>query len=166
MRRKHVSEKQWDKLSPVKRGIRVKALQGLQFMRGGTTLNEASKRIDLDSRTFRRHIRGALLKTSAGWIAKPIDNISRGLLIKERRMLGEVPITVSGSKMAQLVGQHHAATKECLHSGNLEVLKKFDGVYIIDSSRKRHYFETDPSRIEELESKKENAEFYTIYRVA
>src|SRR5690349_1397222 len=146
--RTKISRRTWDDLSPLKKSVRERALEGLSMMRQGIAIRTAANRVALDPRTFLRHIRSAVAKTPKGYLAKPYDTISRGLLIKERGVHSEVHVTISNSKTASMIGEYHNAVKKYLNTGDASALRKFEQVYILDSKRKKHFFEIDPNRIE------------------
>ena len=158
-------KRRWDELSPSKLRSREKALQVITMMRGGKSLAESAKQVGIDSRTVQRHLGNAIVKTARGYIAKARDKISREMFIKAKEMDGDVPIVIKDSRIASIIGRYNNAVRRLLHNADAASLKEFEGVRIKDASGLSFVFETNAERILEMEKRKEEAEFFSIYKV-
>ncbi len=153
----------WSMLSSKEQSARERSLEILSLARrNGTPLSQLSEEHQISIGTVLRNT-NAFKKINGRWVPKKSDRISRVLLINENG--NEVFIEINNPGQATLIGKYHSAVKEYLNTGNTDVLADFDGKRIKGSSGKWHTFETNPSVIREINARREEPEFYDIYRV-
>lgn len=160
---KPVSARSWNTLSPREQLARERALEVLSHARrSGQSLSRLSRERGLSVKTVLKATDG-FKKVKGRWKATKIDHISRIMAINEDGK--ELFIEVIDSRYATLIGKYHSAVKEYLNTGNTDVLAEFDGKRIRDSSGKWHTLETNPNAIREINARREEPEFYDIYKV-
>ncbi|MEM0143640.1 MAG: hypothetical protein QXL94_06785 [Candidatus Parvarchaeum sp.] len=160
---KPVFARSWNTLSPREQLARERALEVLSHARrSGQPLSKLSREHGISVKTVLRATHG-FKKVKGRWKAKKIDHISRIMAINENGK--ERFIEVTDSRHATIIGKYYSAVKEYLNTGNIDVLDEFEGKRVKDSSGKWHTLETNPSAIREINARREEPEFYDIYRV-
>ena len=160
---KPVSARSWNTLSPREQLERERALEVLsQARRFGQSLSHLSREHRISTKAVLKATNG-FKKVKGRWKAKKIDKISRIMAINENGK--ELFIEVTDSRYATLIGKYHDAVKEYLNTGNTDILAEFEGNRVKDGSGKWHTFETNPSAIREINTRREEPEFYDIYQV-
>lgn len=132
-------------------------------MRQGLTLSAAAKEVGIGPSTVEKHAGKVLVKRVDGrYRAKPADKISRGLVIYTRGK--QVQVTVPDSRTASTIGQYFNAVRQYLNTRDPGPLRKFKNTTIIDDRGKKYPLETRPKKVVEIESSKEDREFFEIYK--
>lgn len=160
---KPVSARPWNMLSPREQLLRERALGVLSHARRSSqSLLKLSKEHGISVKSVLKATHG-FKKVKGRWKAKKIDHISRIMAINEKGK--ELFIEVTNSRYATLIGKYHDAVKEYLNTGNTDILAEFEGKRVKDGSGKWHTFETNPAAIREINTRREEPEFYDIYQV-
>ena len=153
----------WSTLSPKERLIRERALEVLSNARkSGKSLHRLSREHKISSLAVRKATRG-FRKVKGLWKANRSDRISRIMAINEHGM--EIFIEVASSRQASIIGRYQAAVKEYLNTGNVRALERFKGKKVKDASGAYHTLETDPDAIRDINERREEPEFYDIYKL-
>ncbi len=160
-RRKHRHIKRWLKLSKEERALRVKSLDVLRLIREGKSLTRASGELGLKPDTVRHNLGSVLYKCKRKWRAKKSDTLERELIIYENGRRRTV--IVKGSKQAAIIGRYYNDVKKGLYSGDWRALKKYKRTRIKNIYGKTHHLETDPTKIQEIELRREEHELGEIY---
>ena len=156
----------WDSLDSESKVHRLMALEVKRKMLEGKSLKFSIENISKDNfkRDFgiiKRHLGKSLFKRKNRWKVKVFDTIQRGMHHYENGRI--ISVVVKNSRDASLIGQHQSAIKEALLSGDDSALKKFKKLTFKDVKGKKHRFETDLSKLFEIEERKETPEEYEIY---
>ena len=75
-----------------------------------------------------------------------------------------VKIVVGDQASASLVGRYMSAVGKFLSERDYNLIKPFIGQSVVDTSGKRHPFETDPNRLHQLDSAG-GENFHDVYRI-
>ena len=161
-RQKALAKLAWSILSPALQETRIRSLAVLSKLRQGATLAAAAKEVGIDRRTAVRHLGSALTKRDGKYRARPVDHISRNMVIYSRGK--QFVITVADSKAASTIGQYFNAVKQYLNTGDKSALKNFEAIAVIDSAGVSHRLEINTRKLKAIESAKEEPEFFEIYR--
>lgn len=149
-------------LTPRERAVREKSLVVLNQMRKhGYSLAKASRDARIGPQTVIRNT-GAFRKVQGRWRVNKRDHIPRPMYIKENGY--EVLIDLSDSRYASLIGRYHSAVWKFLETGDSSVLEPFKGKRIKDAQGNWHTLETDPDAIYEILERREEEEFYSVYK--
>lgn len=148
-------------LSKREQNTRIKALEVLNKVRKGCSLKEASKELHISYKTVIRHT-NAFYKKNGKWIPNSYDRISRVMSIYENGK--QVWIEINSSRTASKIGKYNSSVNQFLRTGNIDVLKPFKKPFK-DANGQLHYFETDPDKLYDIESQKEEPEFFEIYKI-
>lgn len=153
----------WSTLTPKERLIRERALEVLSDARkSDKSLHRLSREHKVSSLAVRKATRG-FRKVKGRWKANRNDHISRIMAINEDGR--EVFIEVASSRQASIIGKYQAAVKKYLNTGNVDALAKFKGKKVRDAKGIFHILETDPNVIRDINERREEPEFYDIYKV-
>jgi hypothetical protein len=154
---KPISHQSWSSLSLKKKERRVHCLQILRLMRTTKlSLTFISKRLEVDVRTVKLHLKGYIFKKNNRWYPKAIDHIERERIIYERGKIGS--ILVDDSRVASTIGEYLNDVKKVLTDGDVSHLKKYKKIRISDAFGKIHKLETRIEQIKEIEYSRENVE--------
>ena len=156
-----MSKRPWDMLTPAQQEIRKRALAALSKIRQGLFLSVAAKEVGIDSRTAAKHLGRAITKLNGKYLARPVDHISRSMLVYSQGK--QFVITVTDSKAASTIGQYFNAVRQYLNTGDSAALKKFKNVLVVDSDGTKYRLETGGKKIQAIEAEKEEPEFFQIY---
>ncbi len=162
LRKVPLSQLHWDVLRPREKSERERSLQVLSMVKGGKDFLSATREVGIKPQTVLRHLGDVIVKRNGKFIAKKTDRVSRGLVIKENGE--EIAIMVSDSKTASVIGRYHNAVRRALE-GDASRLKPFRGVVIRDTKGRKHRLETNLRKIRDIEERKEEPEFFSIYSV-
>lgn len=138
------------------------SLDVLRMMRLGTSFSKASKTVGISPPTTKKFLGKTITTKNNKVIARKSDTLLRKLRIYEKGK--EVFIQVKGSKRSKKIGQYHSAIGQRLDRDNKKSLNSFKGIFIKDSKGKIHRFETDIDSIIEIFERREDPEFFTIYK--
>lgn len=148
-------------LSPREKGMRRSSLEAISKMRetnGPLSAALADMRISVND--VLKHAGGALRRGKGDYYARAKDDIPRSMKINYR---GREIIVVVDSENASIIGAYHAAIKRFLNTGERSTLEPFAKLTVVDTSGNRYYLDADPHVIQEIEERREEPEFYTIY---
>jgi len=151
-----------DSLTPKQLARYNDSLEVLNLMRHGTSFYKATNSVGISPPTVKKNLGNAITKKNNRIIAKKSDNLIRKLRIYENG--NETFIQVKGNKKAKLIAQYHSAVGMRLDKNNTLVLESFRNKKLRDSKGRWHLFETDIERIQEIFAKREEPEFFTIYK--
>lgn len=158
-----IYRKRYDSLKPSQKVTRIKALEALrQARKTGRALSSISKEIGISTRTAVKHT-GAFKKVKGRWKPAKTDKISRPPMAMNENAQ-EVTVKTRSSKYAIMIGEYQNAVKEFLETANSAALKTFDGKFITDIEGVKHFFETDPDAVIAIHERREDYEFYEVYR--
>ena len=76
----------------------------------------------------------------------------------------EFYVTTRDSRHSSLIGRYQNALKEFFNTGNESVLKPFKNKRVKDVNGKWHSLETDPEKLFDIAERREDEEFFTIYK--
>ena len=127
-------------LTPSLQETRKRALAVLSKMRQGSRLSVAAKEVGIDPRTVTKHLGSAVTKLNGKYRARPVDSISRSMVVYSRGK--QFVITVIDSKTASTIGQYFNAVRQYLNTGDSAALKKFKNVLVVDSDGTKYKLET------------------------
>lgn len=117
----------------------------------GISLTRAAQEIGISPRTLKRHAASGLQKSPSGrYTAKPSDRLTRDLLVPTAS--GPQEIRVRNSRDASRLGSYWSALHKYFESGDTSGLKKFDGQFVTDVSRKQYPLITDLDVLNQLGS--------------
>ena len=153
-----------DSLKPKQLAKYDAALEILRLVRQGTSFSKAVKSVGISSSTAKNLLGSSLRKRGNRIVAKSNDSLIRILKIYENEK--EYFISVKGNKAAKRIAQYHSAIGRVIDGKEPNALKAFEWDFIIDAKRKVHSFETDIKKVLEILEKREEPEFFTIYRSA
>ncbi|NOS62616.1 MAG: hypothetical protein HOO66_06235 [Nitrosarchaeum sp.] len=154
-------KKSWDELTPKQKSLRVKSLSVLTQARRTKKLPRIIARENHISLITVIHHTNGFKKVNGRWTAKKYDHTSRSMIISENGKTKSV--TISDSRHAKTIGRYHNAVKSYLDTGDKSKLKKFSKRKIKDSDGNLHTFETNPKKVEEINEKIEEIEFFEVY---
>ncbi len=161
LRKVPLSKLPWEVLSPQEKSKRERSLQVLGMVRDGKDFSHASREVGIRPQTVLRHTGVAIVRRKGKFVPRRIDRISRGLIIYED---GEQrSIVVNDSKQSSKVGRYYNAVRTFLNTGVVSGLAQFRHVRVRDSKGVRHTLETRPRKILDIEDRREEPEFFTIY---
>jgi len=156
-----IHKKSWNQLTPKQKSLRVKSLAVLtQARRTKKIPSVIAKENHISLNTVIHHT-NAFKKVDGRWTAKKYDHTSRSMIISENGKMKS--IEVSDSRHARTIGRYHNAVKFYLDTGNKTKLKKFSKRKIKDSDGNLHSFETNLKKVEEINEKIEEIEFFEVY---
>ncbi|MBM3910150.1 MAG: hypothetical protein FJ356_00700 [Thaumarchaeota archaeon] len=138
------------------------SLEVLRLVRHGTSFSKATKTVGISSTTAKKFLGSSLRKKENRIVAKQNDSLIRQLRIYENGK--EHFIQVRGSKTAKRIAQYHSSIGRVIDGKEPNALKAFEWDFILDTKRKSHHFETDIKKILAILEKREEPEFFTIYR--
>ena len=151
-----------DKLSPKQISKYEDSLEVLQLMRKQKmTLTKAAKTVTISPKTVKRHLGSVIQKRSNRIIAKQNDNLPRKIRMYQNGK--EVWIQVRGNKRAAEIARYHGAVGRMLNQGQEDAMKNFENKTIKDSKGKMYKFETDLKKLRDIEERREEPEFFSIY---
>lgn len=153
-----------DSLTPTKLGKYYDSLEILRLVREGISFSKATKTVGIDPITAKKFLGKSLRKKKNRIVAKSNDSLIRELRIYENEK--EYFIQVKGSNAAKRVAQYHSYIGKVIDGSEPNALKAFEWNFIVDAERKVHRFETNIKKILEILEKREEPEFFTIYRSA
>jgi hypothetical protein len=154
----------WNALSSRERFVRERALEILSIARqSGQSLSKLSKEQHLPIKVVLKATNG-FRKSKRRWKAKRFDRISRTMAINEHGR--EVYIEITDSRQASIIGSYQSAVGKYLATGDQIVLDEFKGVRVRDSEGKFHVLETNLQALKEIHARREEPEFYDIYKVS
>ena len=156
-----IHKKHWNELTPKQKSLRVKSLAVLTQARRTKKLPSVIARNNHISLNTVIYHTNAFKKVNGKWTAKKYDHTSRSMIISENGKMQS--ITISDSRHAKTIGRYHNAVKFYLDTGDKSKLKKFSKRKIKDSNGNLHSFETDPKKVEEINEKIEEIEFFEVY---
>ncbi|MCA9460147.1 MAG: hypothetical protein KC550_06375 [Nanoarchaeota archaeon] len=127
------------------------------------SLTEAAKDRGISLRLVKRHLGRILFRKNERWFVRKDDWIERNIRIIEKGK-GYVDILINDSKQASIVGRYDNAVKKAVNryysdERDFKDLKKFDGVFVLDSDGNKYYLETDPRKILHYKEMVEEPEF-------
>lgn len=131
-----------------------------EVRRGKGSLTYIAKKYHTTPETVLRHT-NAFKKVGNRWIPKRYDKIERVMKIIENGH--EITIIVDDSRYATIIGKYHSAIKQFLETGDESYLRPFRGKRIKDSSGNWHTLDTNPDHIYDIQERRVEEEFYTIY---
>jgi len=161
MQAKRLFQKPWRKLTPRQKSTRIKSLTVLVQSR---KTKKSPSVIARDHNTSFKTVQNntnAFKKVNGKWVPKRFDKVSRSMLISEKGKLQS--IEVADSRHARTIGRYHNAVKFYLDNGDSSKLKKFSKRKIKDSDGNVHSFETRLERVEEINERIEEIEFFEVY---
>ncbi|MFA6462035.1 MAG: hypothetical protein WCV90_07260 [Candidatus Woesearchaeota archaeon] len=140
-----------------------RSIQVLRLLRNEKySMTSATKEMQISIKKVLANVGTAITKGKNGiYMAKKYDSLFRKLKIYEKGYLKS--ITVINYKDAQLIGKYHNAIQKLLYGKDLEALKEFEEVIIIDCNGIKHTLETDPNQIYLIMDRMENQEFFDLY---
>ncbi len=155
-------KRSWDQLTPKEAWTRRKALKVLSLMRRKElSLTKACKKVHIHPKTVLSNI-DAFVREGPRWRPKAWDKIKRVLVVNEHG--SSKYLQIEDSRHATHIGRYHWAVREFLRTGDETFLKPFRGKWVRDAQENKHYLDTDPERLYEIKERREDPEFYTIYR--
>ena len=96
-------------------------------------------------------------------IAKKNDNLPRKIRIYENG--NEVWIQVRGNRKAATIARYHGATGRLLSQVQTDAMKTFENQFIIDSKGKKHKFETNLEKLQNIVERKRGTRiFFNIFQ--
>ena len=153
-------QKNLDLLTPKQLARYEDSLEVLRLMRNGSTFSMSTKTVGANPSTVKKILGRTLTKRNNRIKARKNDLLIRKLRIYENGK--EVFIQVKGNKKAKLVAQYHSAVGREFEG--IKSLQSFENTRIVDIFRKSHTFETNIDSIQLIFEKREEPEFFTIYR--
>ena len=151
-----------DLLTPKQQAKYNDSLEVLRLIRTGTTFSKATKLVGVTSSTSKKFLGKTLRKNKGRIVARKNDSLLRNIRIYENGK--EVFIQIKGNKKAKLVAQYHSAVGRKLDRNDSIALQSFRLKKIRDSKGKLHFFETDIEKVQKIFAKREEPEFFTIYK--
>lgn len=149
--------------TPKQRHNLDKSLRGINLMRHGRSIDEASQEAGVSRRTMIRSVRSALYKVGNTWMATEHDNIPRPPMAiyegGERKW-----IDVADSDTARIIGQYNSARAVFLERLDPSVLEPYRGAVVQDMYGNKYTLDTDPALLFEAERKKPEGEPYEVYK--
>lgn len=131
-------------------------------MRGkGISLKEASGKHGISSRTVLRTF-DAFYKPRDRWL--PQKTFSSAIAMRVVAEAEDRVLIIAGSEDASLIGRHHNAIKKFLETGEPKHLKPFRRRRVRDASGRWWLLETDPEILYFIMERREDEEFYSIYK--
>ncbi|MCA9828751.1 MAG: hypothetical protein KC444_10285 [Nitrosopumilus sp.] len=138
------------------------SLEALRLMRSGLSFSKSVKMAGTSPHMAKKYLSAALKRENHKISAKRTDSLTRILRIYED---GEENfIQVMGLAKAQKIAKYHSAIGQGIDRANPCPLKEFQYAVVKDIFGKYHHFETDISKLLEIFEKREEPEFFTIYR--
>jgi hypothetical protein len=139
---------------------REKSLGVLSDMRRGKSLNQASKERGVSP----KRVLGlnVFYRNKHKWMAPQHDNLPRVMRINENGQ--DVTIVINDSRIASLIGTYHVVVKKSLKDKDHSGLLPFSYIGFTDANGQIHKFETNPETLKQIEKRREEGEFYTIYK--
>lgn len=156
-----VYKRSWSSITRRELNHREKSLEVLSKVRKGQSLSKASRELHTTPDTVLNNT-GSFKKSKGKWIAKSQDRISRIMSIYENGK--QEWVEIKDSRIASKIGKYNSAVNEFLRTSNSKVLKPFRKPFK-DFNGKKHYFETDPNKLNEIAEQQEEPEFYEIYKI-
>ena len=154
--------KDLDKLSPKQISKYEDSLEVLHLMRTQKmTLTKASKTVNISSKTVKRHLGSVIQKRSNRFIAKQNDNLPRKIRMYQNGK--EIWIQVRGNKRAAEIARYHGAVGRMLNQGQADAMKRFENKSIKDAKGNMYKFETSLKKLRDIEERREEPEFFSIY---
>lgn len=139
------------KIPPGKQDINKRIIKVLSGMRRGSSLRKASREFRISPQTVKKYAGNILIKNQTGRLeAKRVDRVERPLLVPTES--GPKEIRVRNSRDASRLGSYWSALHKYYESGDTSELKKFDGQFVTDVSRKKHPLITDLETLNALGS--------------
>ena len=158
---KKFKPKSLGKLNPKELNERMLSFEALRGLRANKPLKTILKETGLDIRTLKFHLGHAFYKKGRRYVVRKYDSLERPLKIYSK---GKIKyIIVKGIKSASLIGKYFNAVRTYLQTGNRAVLEKFRNQFVKDTDGMKHYFETNPDVIREIDEASEDTEFQQIY---
>ena len=137
------------------------SLEVLRLMRTGLSFRQATNSVGVSTTMTKKFIGSSIFKRKNRIKPKKKDNLIRKLRINENGK--EISILVKGNKKSRLIAQYYGSIGQALNQNNPTNLKKFQKRRLKDIHGKFHFFETDIEKLQLIELKKEEPEFFTIY---
>jgi hypothetical protein len=138
-----------EEMHPREREANRASFRALDLMRDGLPFAQAVRRAGTTPAAVIRHVGPALQKRGGRWVARPTDRLLRVMAV-----LGEEgvqhEVTIRGSKVASLVGQHWSAINHYLNTGDDRRLRALRGKRVAGI-----VLETDPDAIDVWERRGE-----------
>jgi hypothetical protein len=132
------------RLHPAEREARRAAHDALTYMRSeGLSLHQASKRAGTTPAAVLRHAGSALERRGGRYVAKSGDRLLRSMAVLGEDGI-EHEVSVRGSRVASLVGEHWSAIGHYLRTGDDSRLRRLRGKRAAGLP-----LETDPDAIDE-----------------
>lgn len=137
------------------------SLEVLRLMRTGISFRQATTAVDISPNITKKFIGSSIFKRKNRIKPKKNDNLIRKLRINENGK--EISVLIKGNKKSRIIAQYYSAIGQALNQNNPTNLKKFKKRRLKDVNGKFHFFETDVEKLQLIELKKEEREFFTIY---
>jgi len=138
------------------------ALEVLRLMRNKNfSLTKASKSIEFPIKKAIKYLGKTLRKVRGRYYASRSDRMNRKMHFFEKGR--KTRITVTNSTDAHLIGQYFSAVGRLSFQRDLDALKPFEGLFVIDADGQKHYFETDPDKVRLILSRIEDFEIFEVY---
>ena len=153
-----------DLLTPTQLAKYDSSLEVLRLVRQRTSFTKAAKTVGIDPATAKKFLGSSLKKKRNRIVAKPNDSLIRYLRIYENGK--EHFVQIKSNKATKRIAQYYSAIGRVIDGKEPNALKEFHGDIISDNKRQKHHFETDIKKILEILEKREEPEFFTIYRSA
>ncbi len=156
-----ISTKSIINLTPTQWDLRKRALLVLANMRNGLSLSNASSIEGVTSKVVKKYLGDAIKKEKGRWIAKPIDRIQRARWFYSN---GErVSVIIDNSETASLISKYLNSVKDALLTRDSSKLSQYHDFLVSDINGKKYPFETNLSKIFELEEMIEEDHTRPIY---
>ncbi|MEX0862674.1 helix-turn-helix transcriptional regulator [Nitrosopumilus sp.] len=138
------------------------SLEVIGLMRQGMSLNQASKLVGISPSTVKRYVGTTLKLKNKRIIARKNDSLLRKIRIYENGK--EEFIQIRGRKNSAIVAQYLGAVGRRIDKNDTTALESFEKITIRDFKGNHHRFETDIKKLIRLFEKREEPEFFKIYR--
>jgi len=138
------------------------SLEVLRLVRSGVSFTKARKDVGITTFTVKKFLGNTIRKSKKRIVARKNDSLLRKVRIYENGK--EIFIQIKGTKKVKLVAQYHSALGRRIDKNDITALEQFEKITIRNSKGRLHSFETDIEKIQEILSKREEPEFFTIYK--
>ncbi len=149
-------------LRPDERTLRNTALRARTQLKKNPNLKSVLKSEGISKENLLKYLGDAITIEGNSVRVKRFDKIPREMIIDEAGE--EFPIIITNSKHGSIIGKYHNAKRHFLQTGDSTQLRKFKKVKIKDADGSIHTLETNPSKIIDIEGRKEEDEFFEIYQ--